>query len=133
MLPKSKFKEFIKFILAGGFAAFANIGSRIFFSIFFPYNLSIVFSFFVGLSSGFLLMRKYVFVFKRNLLKSQIIRFTFINILNLFQTFFIAYSLKFLLGMMVNNIKIIELLAHIGGVSFPIITSYFAHKYFTFR
>ena len=133
MLSKSKFKEFIKFILTGGFAAFANIGSRIFFSIFFPYNLSIVFSFFVGLSSGFLLMRKYVFVFKRNLFRSQIIRFTFINILNLFQTFFITYTLKYLLGFLLNNIEIIELLAHMGGVSFPVITSYFAHKYFTFR
>ena len=78
-------------------------------------------------------MRKYVFVFKKNLLIRQIVRFFFINLLNLIQTFLISLGLKYLLGFILSNIGVIELFAHILGVSFPIITSYFAHKYFTFQ
>ncbi len=78
-------------------------------------------------------MRKYVFVFKRNLLFSQIVRFFFINLLNLIQTFLITLGIKYILGFVLSNVGIIELISHMLGVSFPIITSYFAHKYFTFR
>ena len=86
-----------------------------------------------SLFSGFILMRKYVFVFKKNLLIPQIVRFVFINLLNLIQTFLITLGIKYFLGSILSNIQIIELFAHILGVSFPIITSYFAHKYFTFQ
>ena len=133
MFTKLNLNQIIKFTIAGGFAALANIISRILFSIFFPYKLSILFSFFVGLTTGFILMRKYVFVFKINLLFRQIIRFFFINLLNLIQTFLITLGIKYLLGFILSNIGIIELIAHMIGVSFPIMTSYFAHKYFTFQ
>ncbi len=133
MFTNLNLNQIIKFTIAGGFAALANIISRILFSIFFPYKLSILFSFFVGLTTGFILMRKYVFVFKINLLFRQIIRFFFINLLNLIQTFLITLGIKYLLGFILSNIGIIELIAHMIGVSFPIMTSYFAHKYFTFQ
>tara|TARA_B100001989_G_C24343949_1_gene366378 strand:- start:206 stop:613 length:408 start_codon:yes stop_codon:yes gene_type:complete len=133
LFTKLNLKQIIKFTIAGGFAALANIISRILFSIFFPYKLSILFSFFVGLTTGFILMRRYVFIFKKNILFRQIIRFFFINLLNLIQTFLITLGIKYLLGFILSNIGIIELFAHILGVSFPIMTSYFAHKYFTFQ
>ena len=83
--------------------------------------------------TAFVLMRKYVFVFKRNSLLSQIMRFVFVNLISLILTFIITFTLKYLLEVIFNSIDLIELLAHIGGVSFPILTSFLIHKYFTFQ
>ena len=83
--------------------------------------------------TAFVLMRKYVFVFKRNSLLSQIMRFVFVNLMSLILTFIITFTLKYLLEVIFNSIDLIELLAHIGGVSFPILTSFLIHKYFTFQ
>lgn len=126
-------KQFLKFLLAGGFAALANIISRIIFSYFFSYELSIIFSFLVGLIFGYLLMSNYVFSFKKNLLFKQITRFLIINILTLIQTLLTTITLKYFLGFFLESIDLTELIAHIVGVSFPALTSYFAHKYFTFN
>ena len=125
--------QFLKFLIAGGFAAFANIISRVIFSYFFSYEISIVFSFIVGLFFGYLLMRNYVFSFRRNFFSTQIIRFFIINIIALLQTFLITIFFKYLLDFFLENMDIKELIAHIIGVSFPALTSYFAHKYFTFK
>ncbi len=130
---KINLKQIIKFCVSGGFAALANVLSRIFFSNFFSYEISILLSFFVGMTTAFVLMRKYVFVFKRNSLLSQIMRFVFVNLISLILTFIITFTLKYLLGVIFNSIDFIELLAHIGGVSFPILTSFLIHKYFTFQ
>ena len=132
-MVKINLKQIIKFIISGGFAAFANVVSRIFFSNLFSYEISILFSFFVGLITAFVLMRKYVFVFKRNSLLLQIMRFVFVNLISLILIYLITFTLKYLLGIIIINIEIIELLAHIGGVSFPIMTSFLFHKYFTFK
>lgn len=78
-------------------------------------------------------MRNYVFIFKKNLIHLQIQRFILINILNLIQTFFISLGLDFLLSLIINNEELVELIAHVVGVLFPGITSYFAHKHFTFK
>ncbi len=85
------------------------------------------------MTTAFVLMRKYVFVFKRNSLLSQIMRFVFVNLMSLILTFIITFTLKYLLEVIFNSIDLIELLAHIGGVSFPILTSFLIHKYFTFQ
>jgi len=87
----------------------------------------------VGIFFGFFLMRNYVFFSKKNLLFKQITKFLMINILALFQTLFISIALKYLLNFFLEGIDFIELIAHIIGVSFPALTSYFAHKFFTFK
>ena len=126
-------RQFLKFLIAGGFAAFANIVSRVIFSYFFSYEISIILSFIVGLFFGYLLMRNYVFSFRKNLFFTQIIRFFLINIIALLQTFLITIFFKYLLDFFLENIDIKELIAHTLGVSFPSLTSYFANKHFTFK
>ena len=133
LIYKINYKQVFRFLLVGGFAAFANIISRIIFSEFFSYKLSIIFSFLVGLTTGFILMRNYVFVFKKNLIYRQIQRFILINLLNLIQTFFISLALNSLMSLLITKVELVELIAHIVGVLFPVITSYIAHKYFTFK
>ena len=133
LIYKLNFKQVLKFLIFGGLAALANIVSRIILSEFFSYQLSIIFSFLIGLTTAFILMRNYVFVLKKNLISRQIRRFILINILNLIQIFFISLGIKFLLVLIINKVEFVELISHVLGVSFPAITSYFAHKNFTVK
>ena len=87
----------------------------------------------VGLLFGYFLMRNYVFYLKKTILFNQIIRFLIINFMALLQTLLITIAFKYFLDFFIENIDLIELIAHIIGVSFPALTSYFAHKYFTFK
>ena len=87
----------------------------------------------MGLFFGYLLMKNYVFSLKKNLIFKQITRFLLINTLAFLQTFLITIALKYFLDFFLESIDLIELIAHIIGVSFPAFTSYFAHKYYTFK
>ena len=71
--------------------------------------------------------------FKKNHIVKQTIRFALINFFALFQTFVITISCKYILNIFFWNLGIVEFFAHILGVSFPVLTSYLAHKYFTFK
>ena len=74
-----------------------------------------------------------MFVFQKNLIYRQIQRFILINLLNLIQIYFISLALNSLMSLLITKVELVELIAHIVGVLFPAITSYFAHKYFTFK
>ena len=123
----------IKFFIAGGAAASANIGSRVVFSLYFPYEISIVISFIIGLMVGFFLMRRFVFVSKDRVLSVQIGRFIIVNLLTLSLTFLISINLNNFLLLYLTNNSVTETVAHFVGVMIPVFTSYFAHKFFTFN
>ena len=122
-----------RFIISGGIAAFINISSRYLLSNFINYKLSILLSYMIGVSVAFILMRKFVFSFKKDILYAQIYRFIIVNILGLLQTLLVSLTLKSLLLIFLKNLIFIELFSHFAGVCFPVITSYYAHKLFTFK
>ena len=104
MTLKLNFNEIYRFLFAGGFAAIVNILSRIIFSNFFSYRISIIFAFFLGLTTAYFLMRNYVFNFKKNHIVKQTIRFALINFFALFQTFVITISCKYILNIFFWNL-----------------------------
>ncbi len=126
-------KQILKFLIAGGAAALANIGTRVIFSNFFSYEISILLSFLVGLTTGFILMKKYVFDLSKKSLITQIVRYVLVNLAALLQTFLISIYLNNFLLIYFNNNNLTEIAAHSIGVIFPVFTSYFAHKIFTFK
>ena len=126
-------KQILKFFIAGGAAALANIGTRIIFSNFFSYEISILLSFLVGLTTGFFLMKEYVFDLSKKSLMTQIFRYILVNLAALLQTFLISVYLNNFLLLYFSNENLTEIIAHSTGVVFPVFTSYFAHKIFTFK
>ena len=126
-------KQFVKFLLCGGLAAGLNWASRFLFSIWMPFEYAVVAAFFVGLISGFLMMRLYVFDGKEKPVMPQASKYAFINMLALVQTLIISVVLaRWVLpawGVVVHA----EALAHLAGVLMPVVTSYFGHKLLTFR
>ena len=125
--------RFVAYLLAGGVAALLNWSSRFLFARWFNYPVSIVLAFVIGLIAGFALMRWLVFEAAAKSAARQIPLYLLVNLLALVQT--LCVSLIFArwvipgLGLSVQP----EGPAHLIGILVPVVTSYFGHKYLTFR
>ncbi len=113
-------------------AALANFGSRFLFSEFMSFEYAVVAAFFVGLASGFLLSRRYVFQQSDNELHTEMFYYVLVNLLALVQTWLLSvYGALWLTDFW--PLQIAQASAHLAGIMLPVITSYFGHKYLTFR
>ena len=125
--------QFVRFLFAGGIAAGANYGSRFLFSRWVGYEFAIVLAYLVGMFVAFVLMRGHVFEAKDNGLALQAAKFVGVNFLAVLQTLIISVVLvRWMLpdwGVDVHA----EALAHLAGVLVPVVSSYFGHKFLTFR
>jgi putative flippase GtrA len=126
-------KRFVAYILAGGAAATLNWSSRFLFSIWFSYAVSIVLAFFVGLSSGFILMRWLVFDGAGKPAVPQAGMYVLVNAFALIQTLAVSLILAKWVIPAVGYSANPEGPAHLVGVVVPAVTSYFGHKYLTFK
>ncbi len=125
--------KLLYFLLTGAIASGLNIGSRFLFSIFFPYEVAIVLAFFVGLSTGFILMRYFVFEGVNKSVIPQIGKYVVVNIFALIQTLLISLIFARFFLPSIGLVDKAEAIAHFVGVLMPVFTSYFGHKYLTFR
>ena len=125
--------QFMRFLVAGGIAASANFGSRFIFSIFFAYGVAVFFAYLVGMLVAFLLMRGHVFNASQGLLAPQVIKFVGVNLFAVLQTLAISLLLARWVLPSVGIEDQAEALAHLVGVLVPVVTSYFGHKFLTFR
>jgi putative flippase GtrA len=127
-----------RFLLAGGFAALINFGSRFFYNIFVDFSTAVVLAFLTGLTTGYLLNKKYVFTSSGNTVVQEVGWFVFINMLALVQTWGLSVYLAQLLPEYIpvagpRGQQLSDALAHGAGVLLPVFTSYIGHKYLTFR
>lgn len=125
--------QFMRFLLASGFAAIVNVGSRIVLSQWLPYVPAIVLAFCLGLMTAFCLNKFFVFNASRNRLHHQFMWFVTINLAAVVQTVAVslvtAHWLLPALHIDFHN----ETVAHAIGVMVPAITSYIGHKRLSFR
>jgi putative flippase GtrA len=126
-------KRFAAYLLAGGMAALLNWSSRFLFSIWLSYAASIVCAFFVGLVSGFVLMRWLVFDGAGKPAMPQAGMYVAVNALALLQTLAVSLTLAKWIIPRIGYVANPEAPAHLMGVMVPAVTSYFGHKFFTFK
>jgi putative flippase GtrA len=87
----------------------------------------------VGLLSGFILMRLFVFDGAGKPLAPQIGKYVVVNLFALAQTLIISVICARWLLPAMGVVQYAEALAHLVGVLVPVVTSYFGHKLLTFR
>ncbi|MES2817908.1 MAG: GtrA family protein [Pseudomonadota bacterium] len=126
-------KQFAFFLASGGVAAALNWGARFLFSVFFPFEVAVVLAFLVGLLSGFTLMRLFVFDGGGKALTPQMGKYLAVNLFALVQTLAVSVLCARWLLPSLGVVQYVEALAHLFGVLVPIVTSYFGHRFFTFR
>jgi putative flippase GtrA len=125
---------FASFVVCGGLSACCNLGSRWVFSHWLPYPAAISLAYLIGMLTAFLLFKFLVFNSARSTrLGRETFWFTAVNALGLLQTLGISIGLADhvfpWLGMRVYPYDI----AHVLGLGFTVITSFFGHKHLTFR
>ena len=124
---------FPRFLVAGGIAALANMGSRWLLDFVLPYVPSIVLAYLVGMVTAFLLNRRFVFTGAGNALRQQVLWFTLINLAAVAQTLLVSVALAWYLLPWLGWRWQPETVAHVVGVMVPVFTSYLGHKRFSFR
>ena len=125
--------QFAKFLVAGGLAAAGNFGSRFLFSKYVDYEYAIVFAYLVGMVIAFILMKGRVFGGSKASLLNQVLKFSLVNLLAVFQTLVISLLLAYWLLPVMGITDYVEAIAHFIGVLVPVVSSYYAHKYYTFK
>jgi len=133
MLAKLKSKEFFSFILAGGFAALVNFGSRFIYSHSMSYGNSVLLAYLTGMITAFILSKLFVFDKSIHSAYKEFFYFTLVNIVALIQTYVISVGLAEYLFPYLDFCFHPHAVAHAIGVMFPVFSSYFGHKFFTFK
>lgn len=122
----------LRFILIGGFASLVNFLARILIDIATTYEAAIVLAFPVALTTAFLLNRSFVFDAKESEWQGQYWRFLIVNLLALGQVFVVSVGLARFVFTAIGFAWHAEAIAHAIGLTSPILTSYWAHKRYSF-
>lgn len=133
MLNKLKSKEFLSFILAGGFAAVVNFGSRFLYNIYMSYGNAVIVAYITGMITAFILTKLFVFQKSKHSTKKEFMLFSLVNMVAVMQTYLISVGLAEYLFPKMMFTFYPHAVAHAIGVMVPVFTSYFGHKYFTFK
>ncbi|TDR48817.1 putative flippase GtrA [Tahibacter aquaticus] len=126
-------RQLVTFIAVSAIAALMNFASRAAFSLVLPYALAIMAAFVVGLSTAFVLNRRFVFVDGHGHAAGQLLRFTLVNLAGLALTLAVSLLLVHVVLPAAGWRWHAEEVAHAIGIAAPILMSFFGHKYFSFR
>ena len=126
-------RQFILFVITGGTSAIINILSRMFLSNFFRFEIAILISYGIGMITAFFLAKKYVFLNSNKSIKKSFPAFALVNLISVLQTFFVSIFIKKWLIIFLDNLSFIELVAHTFGLGILVFTSFYGHKYITFK
>lgn len=124
--------RFAGFLVAGGLAALANLGSRWLLSHVVSYPVAIVAAYGLGMLTAFVLMRGQVFGAGGAGLAREAGAFAMVNLLAVAQTLIVSLLFAYHLLPWVGWTWHRETMAHAVGVAVPIFTSYYGHKRWTF-
>jgi len=126
-------RQFLLFVAIGGFAAAVNLVARILFNLVTDFELAIVLAYPIGMTVAFVLNRVFVFHAQADAAAGQYLRFFLVNLVALVQIWVVSVGLAVWVLPMIGWTWHAETLAHAIGLASPIVTSYFAHKHFSFR
>jgi putative flippase GtrA len=125
--------SFFAFLFIGAFSSLVNLLSRIAFGYFSSYEASIILAFPVALATAFVLNRIFVFKGRKGNLYGQFFKFLIVNLAALFQIFLVAQFFAYYILPMIGWYWQAETVAHAIGLVSPLLTSYWAHKFWTFN
>ena len=126
-------KQFFLFLFTGGLAALINLSSRCIYNYWFSFSASIILAYITGMITAFVLAKNLVFYHSKQALSHSAIFFVLVNIVAILQTWLISMGLFYYIFPFIGFNSLNKEIAHTIGVMIPVFTSYFGHKYFSFR
>jgi putative flippase GtrA len=122
------------YLASGATAAAANFLSRFAFSHWMPFEAAVVLSYIVGMVVGFTLMRRFAFKPGATPVSRQVLGYCVVNAAGVLQAVIVSsLALRWLFPKIFDEPSAMEPLAHLIGIAVPTVSSYFGHRYITFR
>lgn len=132
--PSSRVSSrFVRFVLVSAFAALVNFGARLVLSAWLSYPAAVAWAYVAGIATAFCLNRSLVFRASSNSLGTQVSWFVAVNLAGLAQTLLVSLFLARWLFPRLGVSAHAEEIAHAIGIGVPAITSYYGHKWFSFK
>ena len=126
-------RQFLVFVLVGGFAALVNFFSRILYNTQLNYEWAVFYAYLTGMLTAYMLSRYLVFGPSMRSKRSELFRFAIINLIAVVQVWGISVGLaRYIFPWIEFNYYPYEI-AHLIGLSIPVFSSYLGHKYFSFK
>lgn len=125
--------KFIKFVLLGGSAAGINFLSRILLGHYMNYITSVIIAYLIGFIVAYFLFRRYVFNPQPQRRHKEVFYFTLVNIAGIIQTTVVSLLCVKYVFAGLQEVFLREELAHFIGICVPTLSSYFGHKYLSFK
>lgn len=125
-------KQFLVFLLVGGFAALLNWLARIYLSTWLPFSSAIIIAYCIGMSVAFTLNHFFVFPTSTKATRTQARDFILVN-LSLFP---LVWFVSIVVNHWLNVIGIINYskeLAHAIAISSPMIFTFLFYKFVAFQ
>lgn len=129
----AKHRQFLRFVLAAGASVPVNIGARIMFSRFMPYELAVLLSHAVGMLFAYTLTRLFVFEASGRSVRSELTRFALVNLVSAALTWIVSVALLRLVFPWIGFARQPELVAHVIGLACASLSSFVGHRRFSFR
>jgi putative flippase GtrA len=125
--------EFIKFVATGSIAAITNLVARYLLNFVMPFEVAVVLAYLAGMVVAFVLFQRVIFGNPDTPLRRRLIRFTQVNLIGMALAWMISTALARVVlpaaGWTFHPFEV----AHLVGVAAPAFSSYFLHKYYTYR
>ena len=131
-MNRANVPPFVRFLAVGGTAAALNIALRALLDLYMAFEWAVAFSYLIAMTAAFLGNRRWVFPVVTDWWRAYW-RFFVVNLAALAQVWLISVGLYRLIFPMIGFTWHAELVAHVAGVLSPVVTSYYAHKHYSFR
>lgn len=135
-MDKSNASQFVRFVAVNILAAMANIATKLVSGFVLNDLLAVFAGFCAGLSTSYILCRRFVFQLNKGPRISELAKFTSVNLAGLAITYFTYRQVLLILQHSVRldpSLPTTQTLAHTVGVGAPVILSFIAQKTITFR
>lgn len=131
LTPSARFKRFVSL---GVVAASANWLARFPLEQLAPFAVAVAVAYMVGMVVAFILFRRFVFPASPRPIERQIKFFVLVNIAGVIQVWFVSIGLVYYLFPTIDFVgPLAKSIGHGVAIGVPTISSYFGHRYLTFK
>lgn len=125
--------RFVRFLACGGFAAAVNWASRFAWNLIMPFSLAVLAAYVTGMAVAFILFREFVFERSGSDPSEQVRNFVIVNIVGMAATWALANFLVYWALPAAGVTSHVEAIGHGIAIFAPVVTSWFGHRFLTFR
>lgn len=131
---KAEARKFARFLALGGCAALVNWLSRFVLERVMVFPAAVAVAYVIGMAIAFLLYRRFVFPDSPQSLRRQVKLFILINVIAIAQVWAASMALVYYAFPSIGFVgPLAEPLGHGVAIGVPTISSYFGHRFLTFR